>query len=303
MMLDVRHRTLYRYENAAVFSQHLLRLTPASTEGQRVVLTDLRITPEPDNIDRHEDMFGNTVHVATVSHPHDSLEITATSRIDRSGRNAMIFDASAAWEETRDTALGLRNSAYAAEIGLFAFPSLMTGPDRAIEAYTRESFTPGRPVLTAVEELMTRIHEDFTYKPGATSADTLPAEAFADKAGVCQDFAHVMLAGLRALRIPSRYVSGYLRTIPPEGRPRLQGADASHAWVSVWEPAFGWIDFDPTNDCVPGEDHVELAHGRDYGDVSPVSGLVVGAGQQVLEVGVDVTEARLTPRAAPGLPA
>ena len=176
-----------------------------------------------------------------------------------------------------------------AELGPFAFPSQMTAGDAAIEAYTRESFTAGRPVLAAAEELTHRIFEDFAYTPGATNADTLPVDSFAKKEGVCQDFAHVMLAGLRALRVPARYVSGYLRTHPPEGKERLQGADASHAWVSVWDPAFGWVDFDPTNDCVPGQDHVALAHGRDYSDVSPVKGVIVGGGDQEIDVSVSVT--------------
>jgi len=291
MMLNVRHRTHYRYQNEAVFSQHLLRLTPVAGPGQRVIVTDLAITPKPDQIDRHQDMFGNTVHVATVSHPHRTLEIVASARVERPERNALIFDAAAPWEHTRDLALGLNGATPAIDVSPYAFPSKMTVADRAIEAYTAESFRPGRPVLVAAEELSSRIFEDFTYTPGATDAGTLPTASFQMKSGVCQDFAHVMLAGLRSLRVPARYVSGYLRTIPPEGQPRLQGADASHAWVSVWEPAFGWVDFDPTNDCVPGEDHVTLGFGRDYADVSPVSGVVVGAGRQVLSVGVDVTEA------------
>ena len=291
MMLDVHHRTRYRYEHAAVFSQHLLRLTPSAGPSQRVAEAQVRITPEPDNIENHQDIFGNTVHVATVSRPHGELEIVATSRIERMRPSAMIFDTTAPWEDTRDAALGHGGGVPAAEIALFAYPSQMTGPDRAIEDYARESFPAGRPVLAGADELSQRIHADFDYQPGTTSAETLPADSFAAREGVCQDFAHVMLAGLRALRIPARYVSGYLRTRPPEGRPRLQGADASHAWVSVWEPANGWIDFDPTNALVPGEDHVELAHGRDYGDVSPVSGFVVGAGHQTLDVGVDVVEA------------
>ena len=143
----------------------------------------------------------------------------------------------------------------------------------------------------AAEELSHRIHSDFAYLPGTTAADTLPARAFALKKGVCQDFAHILLAAVRSLRVPARYVSGYLRTTPPPGRKRLTGADASHAWVSVWDPGLGWVDMDPTNDCVPGEDHVALAIGRDYGDVAPVSGVVVGAGQQTLTVGVDVLAA------------
>ena len=289
MMLEVRHRTLYRYQSSAAFSQHLLRLTPTSAAGQRVAITHVAITPEPESLESHQDMFGNLVHVATVSRPHDTLEIIATSRVDRAEVEGLIFDTAAPWEHTRAIALGLDAHSPVAELGPFAFPSQMTEADPAIEAYARESFTPGRPVLAAAEELTHRIFEDFKYAPGETDANTLPTESFKRKHGVCQDFSHVMLAGLRALRVPARYVSGYLRTHPPEGKPRLQGADASHAWVSVWDPALGWVDFDPTNDCVPGQDHVTLAYGRDYSDVSPVSGVVIGAGSQRLTVGVDVT--------------
>lgn len=290
-MLDVRHRTFYDYQNTAAFSQHLLRLTPGPVSGQRVTHTNVRISPEPENVEQHRDLFGNTVHVATISKPHDSLEIIATSRIDRTEPDGLIFGASVPWEAARNAALGLEGVSTIAELGPFAFPSQMTFADVQIERYTRESLTPGRPVLSAAAELCRRIHEDFDYEPGATGADTLPVESFRERKGVCQDFAHVMLAGLRSLRIPARYVSGYLRTIPPEGVERLQGADASHAWVSVWDATFGWVDFDPTNDCVPGEDHVTLAIGRDYGDVSPVSGVVIGAGRQSLSVGVDVVQA------------
>ena len=291
MKLDVRHRTAYHYANPAAFSQHLLRLTPVAVPGQRVILTNVTITPEPEAVDVHDDMFGNRVHVATISRPHETLEIVATSRVDRAARSAMIFDASVPWEKTRAAALGLDNATPVAEISPFAFPSTMSAPNRAIEAYADESLTPGRPILVAAEELMGRIYRDFKYDTGATGAETLAAESFRLKRGVCQDFAHVMLSALRSHRIPARYVSGYLRTIPPEGQQRLQGADASHAWVSVWDPTFGWVDFDPTNDCVPAQDHVTLACGRDYGDVSPVSGIVVGAGRQMLDVGVDVIAA------------
>ena len=291
MKLDVRHRTHYRYANAAVFSQHLLRLTPVPTAGQRVIVTDVQITPEPDSIDRHTDVFGNTNHVATVSHPHEELEIVAISRVERTERNALILDATVPWETTSDVALGIEGTSPNIDASPYAFPSAMTTADPDIEAYARKSFAPGTPVLVAARDLTKRIFQDFDYTPGATQFDTLPIDSFRQKKGVCQDFAHVMLAAMRSLRIPVRYVSGYLRTIPPPGKERLQGADASHAWVSVWEPAFGWVDFDPTNDCIPGDDHVTLGLGRDYSDISPVSGIVVGAGRQTLSVGVDVTQA------------
>ena len=301
MKLDVRHRTTYRYGNAAVFSQHLLRLTPVALPGQQVLQTSVRITPEPEVVDVHHDMFGNKVHVATISRPHNELEIVATSRVVRAERDALIFDASVPWELTRSAAMGLDNTTAVASIAPFAFPSAMSAANRQIEDYATGSFTAGRPVLAAANDLMSRIFHDFEYDPEATRADTLAIDSFNLKRGVCQDFAHVMLAAMRCLRIPARYVSGYLRTTPPEGKKRLQGADASQAWVSVWEPTFGWIDFDPTNNIVPADDHVSLAHGRDYGDVSPVSGIVVGARNQSLSVGVDVV-ASPGHDISPGLP-
>ncbi|MEO1471627.1 MAG: transglutaminase family protein [Pseudomonadota bacterium] len=288
MRYTVRHVTSYRYAQQAAFSQHLLRLTPRATDDQRVLASTIEISPRAEPMSEAVDMFGNTEHVATVTRPHDELTITATSTVERSAPGEFMTEAGAPWEAVRDQALGLANAPPMATVAPFAFPSAMTAADAAIEAYAKESLAPGRPYLAAAVELCARIYEDFDYSPGATGADTLPGVSFAARHGVCQDFAHVMLACLRASRLPARYVSGYLRTIPPEGQPRLEGADASHAWVSVWDPVLDWVDLDPTNNLVPGIDHVTLAWGRDFRDVSPVSGLVVGSGPQVLSVGVDV---------------
>ncbi|MEM7422644.1 MAG: transglutaminase N-terminal domain-containing protein, partial [Pseudomonadota bacterium] len=201
MRLDVRHRTHYAYEESAAFSQHLLRLTPTAGPGQRVILSNVTISPEPDTVDSHRDMFGNVVHVATISRPHDELEIVATSRIDRAARNALIFEASSPWEDTRRVALGLDSASPVAEVAPFAFPSLMTEANDEIEAYARQIFHEGRPILAAAEAICGRIHEEFTYDTTATGADTLPAESFRLRKGVCQDFAHVMLAAMRSQRI------------------------------------------------------------------------------------------------------
>lgn len=289
MRLEVIHRTTYTYAETAAFSQHLLRLMPRESADQKVLSTRISIHPTPDGGTDQTDLFGNATRIATVSRGHDRLEIVATSIVRRLAPAALIFEASAPWEEVRDIALGNPGHSPVADVSPHAFPSQMTEPDRAIEDWAAESLTPGRPVLAAAAEISHRIHEEFKYSPGATDAGTMPVQSFAARAGVCQDFAHVMLAALRSRRVPARYVSGYLRTIPPEGQERLTGADASHAWVSVWDPAFGWVDFDPTNDLQPGTDHVTLAWGRDYMDVSPVSGVVIGAGRQQLSVGVDVT--------------
>ena len=168
MRLDVRHRTHYKYASVAAFSQHLLRLTPIAVPGQRVVLSNVTISPEPDGVDVHCDVFGNQVHVATISKPHKELEIIATSRVDRAERNALIFEASATWEETRAAALGLNDTSPVAETAPFAFPSAMSASNATIEAYADESLTPGRPILVAAEEMMGRIYRDFKYDPQAT---------------------------------------------------------------------------------------------------------------------------------------
>ncbi len=287
MIYDIIHRTSYAYQEAASFSQHLLRLTPRTDSEQRAITAEITVDPAPEALELGIDMFGNTEHLATVREPHDTLEIVARSRVHRSESREMILDASTPWEGARDLAIGAAGNP-AMTAAPFAFPTAMTEADLAIDDYARRSLSPGRPVLAAAHELTERIYRDFEYAPGVTDADTPPAEAFATAKGVCQDFAHVMLAALRAYRVPARYVSGYLRTIPPEGQERLQGADASHAWISVWDPVFGWVDFDPTNNALAGQDHIALAWGRDYSDVSPVSGLVIGAGDQSLNVSVDV---------------
>ncbi|MEM7496738.1 MAG: transglutaminase family protein [Pseudomonadota bacterium] len=292
MLYEVRHTTTYSYERSAAFSQHLLRLTPRQTDEQRVHTSRIEFEPRIEAIAPERDMFGNLAHVATVARAHAALTITATSRVERQAPSPFIFEAGAPWEQVRDQALGrmpaLGGALPVPTASPFAFPSVMTQADDAIRAYAAESLAPGRPLLAAALELTGRIHRDFEYLPGATGADTMPVDSFGARRGVCQDFAHVMLAALRAFRLPARYVSGYLRTNPPEGKPRLEGADASHAWVAVWDPVFSWVDFDPTNDLVPGLDHITLAWGRDFEDVSPVSGLVVGGGAQTLSVGVDV---------------
>ncbi|MEO1776630.1 MAG: transglutaminase family protein [Pseudomonadota bacterium] len=288
MLYEVRHVTTYRYASPAAFSQHLLRLTPRDTDCQRVLESRIEITPRAEPLAAQRDLFGNAEHVATVARAHDTLRIAAISKVERQEPSQFIFEAGAPWERVRDQVIGAGNLPPVAEVAPYLYPSAMTGSNAAIRAYAAESLTPGRPLLAAAADLCTRIYTDFEYQPGATAADTHPRESFQTRQGVCQDFAHVMLACMRSLRLPARYVSGYLRTIPPEGQERLQGADASHAWVSVWDPVFSWVDFDPTNDVVPGLDHITLAWGRDFRDVSPVSGLVVGGGPQALSVGVDV---------------
>ncbi len=282
--LRVTHATRYAYGAPAAFSQHLLRLTPPEGPEQRILSSELVIIPEPQELEWFDDAFGNRIAAVTVTEPHETLEISARTTVERLREDDLMQAASLPWEE----AALLAASPAGLEAAPFAYPTRYTEADGPLERYARESFEGARPVLEAAEELSSRIHADFRYLPGATGADTVATQSFASREGVCQDFAHIMLAAMRSLRLPCAYVSGYLRTLPPPGQERLVGADATHAWVSVWDPGAGWVQFDPTNDMRPGPDHVMLALGRDYADCAPVTGLVVGSGAQTLSVSVDV---------------
>ena len=274
MIYAVRHRTAYSYESPVTLSSHRLRLTPRETPRQKLRRFALEIAPEGALLAAERDSFGNASHLLEIRESHSALVIEARSEVALTPL-APPLDATP-WEEVA-AAASRPTGAEAAEAAAFAFPSRFTCADDALEDWTRESFPPGRPVLAAADALMRRIHAEFRYDGAATHAGTTAMDAFALRAGVCQDFAHVFLAACRALGLPARYVSGYLLTRPPEGRERLVGADASHAWVAVWRPQGGWADYDPTNAVAPDLEHVTCAWGRDYGDVGPVVGVVLGA--------------------------
>lgn len=288
MIYLVRQKTLYAYAASVPFSRHVARMLPVSRRGQTVVAAALTVDPDPSEKREGVDFFGNRVLHFALDRPHDRLVVDLDAEIVVARPPLPGADGVPAFEAVRDLAinsddLGPDSPAHA----LFASPSV----DLAAEVtdYARVSFAPGRPMLAGAIELMARIHDDFRYEPGATDVTTRPAEAFAEKAGVCQDFAHVMIAGLRGLALPARYVSGYLRTEPPEGSPRLEGADATHAWVEVWcGPDAGWVGLDPTNGITAGDDHIVLAVGRDYADVSPLDGVIFAYGDHSIDVRVDV---------------
>lgn len=286
MLYEVRHVTTYRYAAAAPTARCVLRLAPIDGRGQRVLSHRLDIRPAPRSIKSSRDFFGNGVAVALFDTPHAELTIDSKSRVEvlRPARPA----ATAPWEEVAAAALAAPSlAAHAPAHGLY--PSPLVRLDAAVTEYARESFAPGADAAAAGLDLARRIRADFRYSPEATDVSTPLAEAFAARRGVCQDFAHVMIAGLRGLGVPARYVSGYIRTIPPPGKPRLEGADATHAWVDIWcGPQAGWIGLDPTNAIAAGDDHIELAVGRDFSDVSPIYGVVLGSGAQDLDVAVDV---------------
>lgn len=291
MIYEVSHRTVYRYSQPVSVSHHLLHLAPRGAPFQSCGDFAIEISPAPSVQAAATDYFGNPTTFVTIQQTHLELVLHALSVVTVGDRPAPAADATPGWEEVRRLARE-GGSPAALEALEFAFASSYVPILAELETYAAASFTPGRPLLLAALELTRRIFTDFRYEPGATSLTTGVADVFATRRGVCQDFAHLQIACLRALGLPARYVSGYLLTRPAGGKERLIGADASHAWLSVWMPGHGWVDLDPTNNTVPGSEHVTLAWGRDYGDVSPVSGVMYGGGAHEVAVSVDVAAVR-----------
>lgn len=287
--LLVSHVTTYRYSVPVETAQHVATIRPLECPWQRVVSYRWSIDPTPSYETSHIDAFGNEVRYFSFDAPHDSLRVTSETAVVLTRRwDALVPSAAPAWDRV---AAELRYRAGAEYIPesefVFASPNIALASE--LREYALPSFTPGTPLIEGAIDLMHRIHADFAYKPQATTFDTPALRAFHLRQGVCQDFAQVMIGALRSLGLAARYVSGYLRTVPPEGVPRLVGADASHAWVSVFCPGTGWIDLDPTNDVLADLDHVTLALGRDYSDVSLLRGIILGGGEHVVDVAVKVT--------------
>jgi transglutaminase-like putative cysteine protease len=275
----VRHRSEYEYAGMVDLASHLLHLRPRSLPGQRVLSARITADPAPARQSDAADHFGNTATWLFIDRPHGAFAVTAEALVD------VCFptppDATPPWETVAAEAAW----SPAAE---FLFDGPLAIGSEALRAYVIESFPPGCPVLEGVLALNVRINDDFAFDTHETTIATPVSQVLAQRAGVCQDFAHLMCAGLRTLGLPARYVSGYIRTRPPPGRPRLVGADQSHAWVGCWIGSQGWVDVDPTNAVVVREEHVVLGWGRDYADVSPTRGVILGGGKHALEVSVDL---------------
>lgn len=293
MKLQVTHETRYDYVPAVETAQHIAYLQPLDTRHQQLVSHSLRISPPPVQTRQAQDVFGNTRCFFSLQTPHTVLEVVAHSVVTTHAHPPP--DSRISWEQTREL-LRYQSGGHfdAATEFAFASPFIPRAPEFA--AYARPSFTPGLSVLAAAMDLMQRIHTDFVYESQSTQINTPALEALAQRKGVCQDFAHIMIACLRAMGLAARYVSGYLLTHPAPGTVKLKGSDASHAWVSVYVPDLPpgerWCDLDPTNDRSgwhsPGEDYVTLATGRDFADVSPIRGVIYGGTSHTLSVGVTV---------------
>jgi len=284
----VVHRTEYVYKEPVTLCHNEVHLTPRTFAGQRVTSHALDIEPRPATLSRREDYFGNAVVYFAVQSSHPVLRVTARSEIEREPIEpphagvVMPWDDAAAYTARAGSADGIDARQYRLD-------SPMVTVTDDLRTYARPSFPAGRPLGEAAADLTTRIHRDFAYEPGATTIATPLGRVLGQRRGVCQDFAHVAIASLRAMGLAARYVSGYLETAPPPGEERLVGADASHAWFAVWSPDAGWLDFDPTNDGPVSERHITTAWGRDYADVTPLKGIIFGGGaSHTATVSVDV---------------
>lgn len=288
MIFEVSHKTVYHYTAPVAQAHHLVHLAPREHERQRTIRHGLIIEPAPASRSDFTDYFGNPASAVGIESRHSELLIHSRSVIEVKAPPPIDVKRSAAWEGAA-AALTPSHDAYDIDVVQFVMPSHHTGVTPELIAFAAPSFRPGRPVLECAWDLTSRIYTDFKYDAAATDVATTVDDLLEIGRGVCQDFAHLMIGAMRAFGLPARYVSGYLLTHPPAGKEKLVGSDASHAWVSVWAPDFGWVDFDPTNNMIPKDEHITIGYGRDFQDVSPVTGVLLGGGSHHIDVAVDVT--------------
>lgn len=289
MKYQIKHVTQYAYSDPVTFCHNKANLTPHDLPLQSCEMNRVEIRPRPAVSIQRKDYYGNTVTYFSMQEPHRKLIVTSHSLVSVEEAPGYNPEATLPWERVAALLRGERTPEIINAFQ-FVFDSLYVRTSGAIREYAEPSFPPGRPLLAGAMDLMARIHAEFEYNPQETDLATPLETVFANRKGVCQDFAHLQIAALRSMGLAARYVSGYLRTMPPPGKPRLVGADASHAWLSVYVPGSGWIDLDPTNNRICGSDHITLSWGRDYDEVSPLRGVILGGGSQVMSVSVDVAE-------------
>ena len=288
MNYRVTHTTTHRYGKVVSLCHNLVHLTPRTCARQTCLFSQLQMTPSPKLVVEQADFFGNRATYFMVKEPHEQLTLNAVSETEVAPFAAPDCGVTPPWESVR-AFLEQDRSPQGLEACQFVYDSPYIKASPELADYAAPAFPAGRPVLEAARDLTRRIHQDFRYDPKATTVATPLQEVLKIRRGVCQDFAHLQIGCLRALGLAARYVSGYLRTDSPPGQERLVGADASHAWLSVFCPGFGWVDLDPTNDLIPSDGHLLVAWGRDYDDVSPVKGVNLGGGRHSVDVSVDIS--------------
>ncbi|MBG9377385.1 transglutaminase family protein [Panacibacter sp. DH6] len=288
MQYQVTHTTEYEYHQPVSICHNVAKLFLRDTSDQSCRKTLIKISPEPEIKNEYTDFFGNKTLYFAIQHEHKHLRVTVTSIIDKKPgvNNAPELFTNTAWEEVQQQIATNGEADFSAR--QYVAETAITQASEQIRAYSLQSFTPGRSMLAAAKELMQRIHTDFQFVPGFTTVATPLDVVMKERKGVCQDFAHLAIACIRAVGLPARYVSGYLETLPPPGKEKLTGVDASHAWFAVYMPNQGWLDFDPTNNMIPAAQHITIGWGRDYADITPLKGVILSSGPHRLHVSVDV---------------
>ncbi len=287
MIYSVEHTTRYQYHERVSLCHNIAALTPRNTDRQICKACNLIISPLPDVLEEYTDFFGNKLYYFVIEQEHNALTVTVKSQVERivpPVKTELFTDQS--WESVRD--MLLHSHGELMEVKQFIHPTAITTPNDEIANYAGLSFTPNRPLFEAVFGLIKRIYKDFKFTPGFSTVSTPLAIVMKERKGVCQDFAHLAISCLHAMQLPARYVSGYIETIAPEGKEKLTGVDASHAWFSIYIPGIGWTDFDPTNNKIPDGQYITIGWGRDYFDIIPLKGVITSGSRHDMSVSVDV---------------
>lgn len=288
MNYKIIHKTEYIYEEQVSLCHNIARLMPRATSEQVCKSITIDIDPHPEIVNEYIDFYGNKVIYFAIQEPHEKLVVTVISEISKNNQNAIQlgFHGNTSWEEAK--VLLYQQQPEYIDARQYIFETPMTAVSELIREYAAKSFTPGRPMFEACNDIMNRIFKDFKFESGATSIATPLSEVMEQRKGVCQDFAHLAIACIRSIGLPARYMSGYIETLPPKGEEKLVGVDASHAWFAVYIPSIGWVEFDPTNNVIPSDQHLVIGWGRDYEDINPLKGIILSNGEHELKVSVDV---------------
>ncbi|HVM87163.1 MAG TPA: transglutaminase family protein [Puia sp.] len=287
MLYNIKHNTTYFYNESVPLCHNLAMITPRNTNNQSCRSFSLDISPIPEILEEYNDFFGNKVYYFVIEQEHKTLSVTANSIVENKKiHKEKLIPATQSWEEVHE--IMQTSNGNLVDEKQYSIPTEITMPDDLIRKYASQSFTPGRSLFEAISELMYRIYTDFKYSSGFTTVSTPLSTVMKEHKGVCQDFAHLGISCLHAMGLSAKYVSGYLETIPAAGEKKLTGADASHAWFSVFIPEMGWVEFDPTNNKIPDEQYIVIGWGRNYFDIIPLRGVITSSNHHQLSVSVDV---------------